>query len=135
MYKKALLIVAACLLFSACKKSGSVSEPLPNKIIQLDEQSKSGVHGSATLEDKGGKTRVLIMVSGSSTTPEPAHIHLGSCPSPADVKYPLNDIKGGVSDTLVPLDMKSLLSMEPLAINLHKYASDMKMYIACGNIK
>lgn len=51
------------------------------------------------------KVRVKVSLSkglmGTSLLPEPAHIHAGACPNPAAVKYSLNSIVAGQSNTII----------------------------------
>ena len=104
-------------------------------MIDLSEQNSSGESGTATLTADGGKTKVVISLDGApSGTPQPAHIHKGSCedldPTPA---YGLENVMDGKSTTEVdePLDD---LRGEDYAINVHKSGTDLKTYVACGDI-
>ena len=103
--------------------------------VTLSEQNGSGQNGTAILTDMGdGTTRVVVSVSNGSTTPQPAHIHEGTCanlnPKPA---YPLTSVVNGQSETIVPVDIHHLTE-EPYAINLHKSAAEASVYTSCGNI-
>jgi len=106
--------------------------------IKLDEQNKSGQKGEATITQIGTSTvKVIVNITGKpSGTAEPAHIHLGVCPKPDAVKYPLTNVDKGASQTEIPnLTLDELLAGLPLAINVHKSAADIKTYTACGNIE
>jgi hypothetical protein len=104
--------------------------------IPIDQQNGSGISGTATLTDLGnGQTRVEIAVTGfQGGTPSPAHIHLGTCATlnPA-VLYPLTDVVGGKSTTVVNVTTAALLA-QPQAINIHKSAQEATVYVACGTI-
>lgn len=105
--------------------------------VKLDEQNKSGQKAEATLIAVGTSTvKVVLNVTGKpSTVPQPAHIHIGSCPSPGAVKYPLTSVDKGASQTEIPnLTLDELLTQGPLAINVHKSATEASVYVACGNI-
>lgn len=102
--------------------------------IALTEQNGSGQTGTATFEDMGGSTKVTISLAGGSfTSPQPAHIHMGACPTPGAVKYPLTDLVDGASETTIDAPYSSLWSGD-LAINVHKSASEVKEYTACGDL-
>ena len=103
--------------------------------VDLSEQSTSGESGTATLTAEGDKTKVVISLDNApSGVPQPAHIHKGSCdkldPTPA---YGLENVMDGKSTTEVdePLDE---LRDEDYAINVHKSGTDLKTYVACGDI-
>lgn len=93
----------------------------------------------------------------AGTAPHPAHIHDGTCDNLGDVVYPLNDVSGEAlsgtpgatpapptegeagdviarSRTEVDVSLDDLLSGE-YAVNVHKSAEEIDVYIACGNIE
>ena len=102
--------------------------------VSMKAQNKSGESGSARLTPEGpDKTRVEITLKGGPKgTPQPAHIHEGSCakldPKP---KQGLENVVDGKSSTVVPA---SLDSVKGMAINVHKSTSDIKTYVSCGDI-
>ena len=102
--------------------------------VSMKAQNKSGESGSARLTPEGpDKTRVEIMLKGGPKgTPQPAHIHEGSCakldPKP---KHGLENVVDGKSSTVVPAGIDAVRGM---AINVHKSAQDLKTYVACGDI-
>jgi hypothetical protein len=103
--------------------------------VKLGAQNKSGQSGTARLTPAGDKTKVELNMKGAPKgTPQPAHIHEGTCakldPKP---KYPLENVVDGKSTTEVPADIKTLTAGK-LAINVHKSAEEAKVYVACGNI-
>ncbi|MDO8600386.1 MAG: cupredoxin domain-containing protein [bacterium] len=103
--------------------------------VTLGAQNNSGESGSALLEDLNGKTKVSIRLSGApSGVPQPAHIHLGACPAPGAVKYPLSNVSNGNSETMLEISLENLLKELPLAINVHKSAAEAGVYVACGDI-
>lgn len=72
--------------------------------------------------------------SGAS---QPVHIHVGSCPNPGDVRYPLTDVVNGRSETTLNVpyaDLVSLATNMPLAINAHVSATNIGTYVSCGDI-
>ncbi len=103
--------------------------------VQLSPENNSGQSGTATLTDLGdGTTRVVLSLTDLGATPQPVHIHDGTCatlnPTP---KYPLTNMVNGKSETVVKVSMSQLLA-QPFAINAHKSAQEVPVYTACGNI-
>lgn len=103
--------------------------------VTLSEQNGSGMSGTATLTEQGGKTTVTLNLTGDTSSVEhPAHIHMGTCatldPKP---KYPLSNVVNGQSETTVDATIADLLA-SPHAINLHKSKDEISVYIACGDI-
>ena len=102
--------------------------------VSMHAQNKSGETGSAKLTPEGAdKTRVEITLKGApSGTPQPAHIHEGSCakldPKP---KYGLENVVDGKSTTEVPVGIDKVRGM---AINVHKSGDEIKTYVSCGDI-
>ncbi|MBI4099781.1 hypothetical protein HY440_02120 [Candidatus Microgenomates bacterium] len=107
------------------------------KVI-LKEQNNSGEAGVALLTAEGGKTRVILTIvaapGASASASQPAHIHIGACPTPGPVKYPLSNVVGGVSDTVIDTTIDNLKSLLPLSINVHKSATEIGTYVACGDL-
>jgi hypothetical protein len=104
--------------------------------VNLDEQNDSGQSGTATLIEENGQTTVTLSLTGGTfTEPQPAHIHMGSCPKPGDVVHPLTNVVNGKSVTTLNVTMDQLKAQLPLAINVHKSASEMAAYTACGDVK
>jgi hypothetical protein len=117
------------------KKEGKMGGGMAKSVnVRIHAQNKSGESGSAKLTPEGAdKTRVEISLKGGpSGTPQPAHIHEGSCakldPKP---KYGLENVVDGKSTTVVPVGIDAVRGM---AINVHKSAQDLKTYVACGDI-
>ena len=115
-------------------------EPTPTvapKTIELEQTGASGQNGEAVFEPMNGSTRVTItMVGTKSDVPQPAHIHVGKCPNPGAVKYPLTNVVGGKSVTLVNVSYEELFTtMLPLAVNIHKSVEESSVYTACGDLK
>lgn len=88
--------------------------------------------GTATLTEKNGKVVVVVKVTPVQTAPQPAHIHVGSCPGVGAVAYPLTNLVNGTSTTMLDMTMAELKAKKPLAINIHKSADEVKIYTACG---
>ncbi|MFN2645371.1 MAG: hypothetical protein ABR570_10295 [Burkholderiales bacterium] len=104
--------------------------------VTMRALNKSGEAGRARLTAEGAdKTRVEVTLKGGPKgTPQPAHIHEGSCaqldPKP---KYGLENVVDGKSSTVVPVGLDALMGGK-MAINVHKSKEDIKTYVSCGDI-
>lgn len=104
--------------------------------VALSAQNKSNQSGAATLKEMEGKVLVTLSVTpGAKGVPQPAHIHLGSCPTPGDVKYPLTSVIDGMSETTVNVTYDELMKGGLMAINIHKSQPQVKTYVVCGDVK
>ncbi len=118
--------------------ANSLSMNAQVKTVTLQAQNNSGQSGTAVLTELNDSTVsvVLNMNGGNFTQPQPAHIHIGACPNPGAVQYPLSNVMNGKSETTLNVNMEKLLSSsQTLAINVHKSAAESSVYTACGNLK
>ena len=102
--------------------------------IPIKPQNGSGESGSATLTDTKAGLKVVVKLTGAPASPQPAHIHKGSC-AKLDPKpwYPLKSLVGGTSTSIVPGVTIGEIKGKT-AINVHKSATDIATYVACGDI-
>jgi hypothetical protein len=118
------------MVLAACDSTASQS-----RTITLRTLNDSGVTGTVSFNDISGKTGVEVTVDPGGNPDMPAHIHPGSCdnltPQP---KFPLENVRNGVSKTVVPATMDELFA-GGLAVNIHKSNDDLKTYTACVDIK
>lgn len=113
---------------------GSISEVRELTVI-LNAQNNSQEKGVAILSEMNGKTRVVVNVNGAPAgSSQPMHIHVGSCPTPGAVKYPLNNLVNGKSETILDIAFAQLMSEVPLAINAHRSSTELKAYMSCGDL-
>jgi hypothetical protein len=103
--------------------------------VKLGAQNNSGQTGSATLMPEGKQTKVVIdLANAPGGVAQPAHIHLGTCDNLNKApKWPLEAVKDGRSVTMLPVVLDTILG-EKAAINVHKSAAEVQIYVACGNI-
>ena len=117
---------------TSAEKEEDMDIPMMMKLASI---GSTGMKGNVTLTAKGNKTEVKVILDGDAKgESHPAHIHVGACPTPGAVKYPLTSIVDGKSVTLVDVSIDDLWKSLPLAINVHKSAADLKTYIACGDL-
>ncbi|HSW89424.1 MAG TPA: hypothetical protein VLH19_00965 [Patescibacteria group bacterium] len=149
MFKKITLVGVSALLLSACSSyttpsvnptatlnpTATPAAMLPPVTVKMSAVKNSGQTGTAKFEDLGyGKVKVTLTMAGKKyVDPQPAHIHVGSCPTPGDVKYPLANVVNGTSVTTVSVNMADLWK-GGLAVNVHKSAAAISTYTACGNL-
>ena len=138
------VVSAIVLLGAGCAKQqiqpSSVFEgedfgPL-NLVFTLSEQNNSGERGTAYITPMSETTaKVIVEATGVPTgVDQPMHIHTGSCPTPGAVKYPLNSLVNGKSETVLQVSVEQLVAELPLALNLHKSSGEASVYVACGNL-
>jgi LPXTG-motif cell wall-anchored protein len=136
MRKTGLVVIAAMALLalSGGQTYAQATNPTNSVNVTLTEQNGSGQNGVAVLTEQDGRLMVSIDISGGTETPQPAHIHRGTCanldPAPA---YPLSNVVNGKSETTLEVGMTALQGGE-FAINVHKSAAEASVYVACGDI-
>ncbi len=104
-------------------------------LVNLTEQNGSTQSGVAVLREEYGQVIVSILLDNASTTTEqPAHIHMGSCPEPSEIRYPLSNVVNGRSETTIGASLDRLKAEGPMAINIHESADSLPMLVACGDL-
>ena len=127
-----LLILGVVLLAMGGPQPSQAAGPVT---VTLKPQNNSGESGTATLSDEGGKTKVVVSVTGQpASTPQPMHIHKGTCatldPKPT---YGLPTLIDGKSEATVDVALNDLQA-GGFAINGHKSAQEASVYVYCGEI-
>lgn len=118
-------------LLTGCGSDGGSDE----LTVSLGEQNGSMQSGEAVLTRvDDSTTRVELSIGSGGDTPQPAHIHKGSCaqldPQP---EYGLEDVVAGESETNVDVSLDELRDGQ-FAINVHKSAAALEIYVACGDL-
>lgn len=129
--------VAAYFLYTAqvAEQEAKMKLARLTATVALAAQNNSKETGTATLREVNGKVVVTLNVTGEPKgAVQPAHIHLGACPNPGAIKYPLTNVVDGKSETALNVTMDKLRGELPLAVNVHKSASQSKVYVSCGNL-
>ncbi|HEY4512894.1 MAG TPA: hypothetical protein VJH06_00040 [Candidatus Paceibacterota bacterium] len=104
-------------------------------VVSLSTQNNSGVSGMATLTDMNGSTLVKLELAGAPLgIAQPAHIHTGSCANIGAAVYPLTSALNGASETTLDASLDTILGQLPLALNVHKSAEEISVYVACGDL-
>ncbi len=134
----AAIIVGFFAIFSFRSQS-LMSLPTPTPVsmvtVTLDSQNKSNEAGTATLQEVNGKVVVTLSLTGFPVgVTQPAHIHVGSCPNPGAVKFPLTSLVNGQSTTTIDTTLADLKALGPIAVNVHKSVAQSSVYYSCGDI-
>jgi hypothetical protein len=129
-----VLLCAAALILAGC--GGDDDEFGGDVAVPLVTQNDSGQDGEATLSEVDSETtRVVLEVGNPPGDPQPAHIHRGSCenldPQPA---YGLENVVDGKSTTEMNVAIEDLVG-KGFAVNVHKSADEVQVYVACGDIE
>jgi hypothetical protein len=131
---KSLTLVLALGLLTVAQFSPAIAAT-STLTVALNAQNGSGETGTATLTQVGADVKVVIALKGApATTPQPAHIHDGTCASLKGVAYALSNVVGGASTTTVKGVTIDKLLGGTYAVNVHESAANLGKYVACGNI-
>jgi LPXTG-motif cell wall-anchored protein len=80
----------------------------------------------------GSQTQVVVRVT--TTNPEMiGHIHADVCPGVGAVVFPLTNIRGGTSTTMIDAPLSDVLA-QGKSVNLHKAPDQSGVYVGCGTI-
>ena len=128
----AALVALACASGFAVAQDKSKKSSGPKAVtVKLVPQNRSGESGSAKLTPMGeDKTQVEISLKGGPKgTPQPAHIHEGSCaklnPQP---KYPLQNVVDGKSTSEVPVGIAQLTKHPRFAERMQNSGHDLHVW-------
>lgn len=130
-----IIIAVIALGYYLISSNSSSTGDTDSLTVNLTAQNDSGQSGQAVLTEEDGITRVVVTMAGDEyPDPQPAHIHLGACPTPGGVEYPLENLVNGTSTSIINTTIANLRASRPLAINIHKSISESSFYTACGNL-
>jgi hypothetical protein len=129
--KRLAIGLSIAALLAGCGSDGGNDE----LTVSLGEQNGSTQSGEAVLTRvDDSTTHVVVSLGNGGDTPQPAHIHKGSCaqldPQP---EYALEDVVDGESSTHIDAALDELRDGE-FAVNVHKSADELRVYVACGDL-
>ena len=130
--------IALFLALSSVVAVPAFAQTMPHEIrVELSALNDSGETGHAVIKPMGKGIEVSVFVEGGPKgVAQPDHIHLGTCAKLDPVpKYPLENVVDGKSVTKLPDVTMDDLFKEPMAINVHESAQNIKKYVACGDIR
>ena len=103
--------------------------------LNLEEQNNSNQTGQVSITLLDAQTRVRVFLENfPQNEPQPVHIHSGSCNDLGEVRYPLNNVHNGSSETILDIPFEELVSQKPLAINVHKSEAELQTYVSCVSL-
>ncbi len=104
---------------------------LETTLVDLFEVDESGQSGFATIEEFEDQTRVAIQLIGDPDENWSAVLRSGSCANPGEVRFELNEVSDGRSETLFDLPAGEVIGGSFLiAVLSPDEPGDM---VACGN--
>lgn len=133
---KHLSLLLASLVFVTVAQL-SAAAATSSLTVTLTAQNGSGESGTARLTQTGPDIQVVIALKGGpSTTPQPAHIHDGTCANLKGVANGggLSPVVNGSSTTIVKGMTIDKLLAGSYAINVHESKENIGKYVSCGNI-
>lgn len=132
---KRFMLLLGSVAFALAGALTNASAATSNATVTIKAQNGSNENGTATLTQMGDDVQVYVVLTGApATTPQPAHVHEGTC---ADLKgpvYMLTNLVDGKSTTMLKGVTVDKLLGGTYAINVHASADDLGKYVACGNL-
>jgi FtsP/CotA-like multicopper oxidase with cupredoxin domain len=127
---------SAVALVALLASAGTSAIATPATItIQMKALNGSNENGTAQLTTVPGGTQVVIKLQNGTSTPQPTHIHIGTCAKiNAAPEYPLSNTVNGEGTSVVKGVSIADLLKQNYAINVHKSADDLGTYVSCGTI-
>ncbi len=125
-----------CLALLLALQGAGLAAAQDSTTVRLEAQNKSGIDGTAMLKDNGnGTTTISIKLNNTrANSMHPGHLHEGTCKGTIPtIRYPLEDVMDGKSETTVKAPLERLLS-EELYINLHPSHEKLYPVITCGGL-
>jgi hypothetical protein len=126
--KNILFVALSAAILSGCKPSTSApvqTQPSMTPPVEINNQAATPT-----------SYRYDLTEQNEFTAPQPANIHVGHCPSPGAVQYPLVNVVNGKSTSELDVSMEDILASAPeLSVNVHKSAAESKVYTACADIQ
>jgi len=104
--------------------------------VQMKALNGSNETGTAVVTQAADGLKVVVTLKNAPAgTPQPMHIHVGTCAKiNAAPEYPLASVVDGKSTSVVKgVKLADLLAAQ-YAINVHKSAKDIATYVSCGDI-
>jgi len=111
------------------------TSPTPGpEVFELNAVASSSEKGKVTLTPTlAGKVQVSIKLDKDASV-QSAHIRSGTCKNLGAVKYSLNSLVNGKSETTLNTSLAQLILQIPLALDVHKSASQTSTVAACADL-
>lgn len=130
MLRIGALVVAALITPSVALAADTLT-------IQMKALNGSGEDGTAVLTQLPDGVQVVVTLKNApADTPQPTHIHIGTCGAINKApEYPLVNTVDGKGTSVVKGIKLSDLTSGKYAVNVHKSGDEIATYVSCGNIK
>lgn len=86
-------------------------------IFGMDASGREGV--ASFWEEDGNVTVSIDLVGAAEGSVYPAYIHDGTCAQEGEIKYNLNSLKSGLSDTALQVSFDELKNASQLSLSIH----------------
>ena len=114
---------------------GAILVAYASVTVHLSGLHYSGEGGTAVLTQQADGVRIVMSLDGApDNTPQPTHIHSGTCKKNTATALALNNLVNGHSDTVLHGVTLSELTSGNYVINVHESAANLRNYVSCGKI-
>ncbi len=104
-------------------------------VLTMEAYSGSKQSGKLSIKEVNGKVVVNILLDEfPKGVAQSAHFHNGNCDLMKDVRYRLNPVYNGKSETILDMSMADLFGKYPMAVNVHKSPSITDVSVSCVNL-
>jgi hypothetical protein len=111
----------------------STADPI---IVSLPSFNFSEQAGRAYVSDESGKTKVAIDISPwTAGVAHPASIRAGTCAAVGTVRYQLNNVTDGKSETILVPATHFIHGLGDSIIAIGKSVTEPDVMVSCGNLK
>lgn len=134
LFRLAAILLVIAFTASAGAVMAASSE---SHTIVMKAKNGSGEDGTAIVtQTEAGLQVVISLKNPPKDTPQPTHIHAGTCDNISKApEYPLDNTVNGKGTSLVKgVKLEDLMNGK-YAINVHKSGDDLATYVSCGDIK
>ncbi len=102
-------------------------------LIDLFKSNESGQSGIATVDEFAGQTQIVLqMVSWDEDIVQPAQIRSGNCGNIREVRYQLNNIVNGRSETVVNISARDVTGERPFVVVVYESLENPDSIVSCG---
>ncbi|HYC79694.1 MAG TPA: hypothetical protein VEC17_01560 [Candidatus Binatia bacterium] len=138
-----VLVAVAGAIFAFTRSTNNTTQPvetnnngqaMSNVALDLAPVTNPGQTGRANVTDEAGKTKVVIEVSPAGAANQPAGIYAGDCSNIGALKYTLNNVVNGRSETVLIPSMHFIHGLGQSVIAVHKSQEERSVYTSCGSL-
>lgn len=113
-----------------------VDPPKDLYTITLSAQNGAKQAGKGTIQIQNARARVVVDIQpGPTGVAQPAFISSGSCDRVETMRFPLENVVNGKSETGLNVSVEEMQAMGPLVLEVRKSVEDFNVRISCGVLK